>query len=155
MSRPEPEPESVPIDMTPMIDIVFQLLTFFVMTFRIAQAEGNFDITMPRMTAPGRPSDMLPPLKVTLRANDAGGLAEIRFADHGYESFRQLHAAIAELVGPDRGPGSLQQTAEVELDCDPRLNYVHVIEAVTAVSGEVGPRGELIKLVEKIRFTPH
>ena len=28
-------PDKIPIDMTPMIDIVFQLLTFFCMTLRV------------------------------------------------------------------------------------------------------------------------
>ena len=37
----------VEMQMTPMIDIVFQLLTFFIMSFKIVAAEGDFDIKMP------------------------------------------------------------------------------------------------------------
>ena len=33
---------SVKIDMTPMIDVVFQLLAFFLMTFKVAAVEGDF-----------------------------------------------------------------------------------------------------------------
>jgi biopolymer transport protein ExbD len=39
--------EKVEIPMTPMIDIVFQLLVFFIMTFKIVSQEGDFNIKMP------------------------------------------------------------------------------------------------------------
>ena len=38
----------VKLEMTPMIDIVFQLLVFFIMTFKIVSQEGDFNIKMPR-----------------------------------------------------------------------------------------------------------
>ena len=37
----------VEMQMTPMIDIVFQLLTFFIMTFKIIAAECDSDIKLP------------------------------------------------------------------------------------------------------------
>ncbi len=33
--------------MTAMIDVVFQLLTFFVMSFKVASLEGDFSVKMP------------------------------------------------------------------------------------------------------------
>jgi hypothetical protein len=59
-----------------------------------------------------------------------------------------------DLIGTDRGPGSLQETTEVELDCDYDLHYEHVIQAVTAVSGYLDNNGNVVKLVEKIKFAP-
>jgi biopolymer transport protein ExbD len=35
-------PNKVELNMTPMIDIVFQLLIFFIMSFKIAAQEGDF-----------------------------------------------------------------------------------------------------------------
>ena len=35
------------LNMTSMIDIVFLLLVFFVMTFKIVELEGDFSIRMP------------------------------------------------------------------------------------------------------------
>lgn len=147
---------NIPIDMTPMIDIVFQLLTFFVMTFKIASAEGNFDIKMPQHARAAGPPDpnQLPPFKVLLKATPSGGIGEIRFGNNSFANFNELHKAIAEAIGPDRGPGSVQSTAEVELDCDYALKYENVIKAITAVSGEVAPDGTLIRMVEKIKFSP-
>ena len=38
---------AVAIDMTPMIDIVFQLLVFFILTLQITAVEGDFNVRMP------------------------------------------------------------------------------------------------------------
>ena len=147
--------DKIPIDMTPMIDIVFQLLTFFCMTLRVSSAEGDFNIKMP-LAAPraGLPDpNQLPPMKVRMRADGSGNLVELSLNDRsfsGHDRFKQLHNYIASLVGE----GSLAASAEVELDCDFRLKYEYVIEAITAVSGTVGPDGQIIKLVEKIKFAP-
>jgi biopolymer transport protein ExbD len=143
------------IDMTPMIDIVFQLLSFFIMTLKIGAAEGDFNIKMP-LAAPraGTPDDnQLPPMKIRLRADSAGNLSDLLLNDRsfaGADRWQQLHNHIASLVGD----GSLAASAEVELDCDFALKYEHVIEAITAVSGRIGPDGQIVKLVEKIKFAP-
>lgn len=148
-------PDKIPIDMTPMIDIVFQLLTFFCMTLKVAAMEGDFNIKMP-LAAPraGTPDpNQLPPMKVRLQADSSGNLIALSLNDRtftGQDRFRQLHQQIASLVGE----GSLAASAEVELDCDFGLKYENVIEAITAVSGTIGPDGQTIKLVEKIKFSP-
>jgi biopolymer transport protein ExbD len=148
-------PDKIPIDMTPMIDIVFQLLTFFCMTLKVAAMEGDFSIKMP-LAAPraGLPDpNQLPPIKIRLRADAAGNLVELSLNDRafaGADRFRQLHNHIAGIVGE----GSLAASAEVELDCDFNLKYEYVIEAITAVSGSTTPDGQLVKLVEKIKFAP-
>jgi biopolymer transport protein ExbD len=149
--------ESVEIQMTPMIDIVFQLLVFFIMTFKIVSLEGDFNIKMP-LAAPseGLPDeDKLPPMKVRLRASGSGELAQISLNDNNFGTdFRSLHNYIISIIGDERGPGSVQETAEVELDCDYNLKYDNVIRAVTAVSGFVDDNGDIVKLVEKIKFAP-
>jgi biopolymer transport protein ExbD len=149
-------PDKIPIDMTPMIDIVFQLLTFFCMTLKVSEAEGDFNIKMP-LAAPraGVPDpNQLPPIKVRMRADPgSGALLELSLNDRSFSGptrWKQLHNHIASLVGD----GSMAASAEVELDCDFALKYEHVIEAITAVSGSVTPSGDVVKLVEKIKFSP-
>jgi biopolymer transport protein ExbD len=145
----------VNIDMTPMIDIVFQLLSFFIMTLKIGAAEGDFYIKMP-LAAPraGTPDpNQIPPIKVRMRADAGGNLAELILNERsfsGADRMKQLHNFVASQVGD----GSLAASAEVELDCDYHLKYEHVIEAITAVSGSVTPDGQITKLVEKIKFAP-
>lgn len=154
MKRARKSDEKLDLNMTSMIDIVFQLLTFFVFTLKIVAAEGDFGIKMPLGTSAGGPSDMLPPIKVRMVANPDGQLAGIRLNERVIESFDALRLEIIGIIGDQRGPGSIQETAEVELDCDSNLNYEHVIDAITAVSGYMDDDKNLVKLVEKIKFAP-
>jgi biopolymer transport protein ExbD len=147
--------DKVAIDMTPMIDVVFQLLAFFCMTLKIAAEEGDFNIRMP-LAAPraGTPDpNQLPPMKLRMRADSNGNLVDLILNERTFSGptrFQQLHNHIASLVGD----GSMAASAEVELDCDYGLKYENVIAAITAVSGDVSPDGQIIKLVEKIKFAP-
>jgi biopolymer transport protein ExbD len=148
--------DGVPIDMTPMIDVVFQLLTFFVMTFKVVEQEGDFNVKMP-LAAPraGLPDDkLLPPFKLRLKASSNGGLAEISLNDKTFSKLNDLRGHISSIIGDERGPGSIQTTAEVEIDADYELQYQNVMAAITAVSGMRGPDGVVTKLVEKIKFAP-
>ena len=149
--------EKIELQMTPMIDIVFQLLVFFIMTFKVVVQEGDFNIKMP-LAAPreGLPDDnLVPPLKVTLTAGSNGRISRITLGDKNFGvDFQQLHGYIAEFIGEDRGPGSIQETAEVEFQPDYNLRYEELVRAVTSVSGYVNREGNVIKLVEKIKFAP-
>lgn len=147
----------IELQMTPMIDIVFQLLIFFLFTFKIAAQEGDFNIKMP-LSAPqaGRPDDsLLPPLKLRLLADENGRLQAdgIQLNDRVFPDFDDLHVYIRSLVGDAAGPGS-SGDLEIEIDCDYQLRYADTIAAVTAVSGYMDAQGNIIKLIEKIRFVP-
>ena len=148
--------DKIQLQMTPMIDIVFQLLVFFVMTFKIAQPEGDFNIKMPQASPKaGTPSDELPPMTIRLRAAEDGSLASIRLNERNVESFGQLRIHIISLVGNEQGPGGDSVSAEIEIDSDYHLKYEHTMAAVTAISGYVNPTtGNVIKLIDKIRFAP-
>jgi len=122
------------------------------MTFKIVSQEGDFNIKMPLSDlTQGQVEPDLPPLKVRLLADATGGLNGIYLHDQPLASFEELHQEIFGLVG---GDAALAEDAEVEFKCDFELNYEYVIQAITAVSGYVGRDGNIIKLVEKIRFAP-
>lgn len=150
--------DKIELQMTPMIDIVFQLLVFFIMTFKIVAAEGDFNIKMP-IGAPreGLPDpNQLPPMKLRLRADSNGELVQMQLNQKGFkrEDWGALRGYIIGVLGDDRGPMSIQDSAEVELDCDYNLHYEHVIDAITAVSGYRDDNDKIVKLVEKIKFSP-
>ena len=150
------EEEKIELQMTPMIDIVFQLLAFFIMTFKIVSLEGDFNIKMPT-SAPseGTPdSDALPPMKLRLTSDDSGQLSSIVLNERKFESFDQLHQHVLSLLGEETGPGNLLEGAEVEMDCDYDLRYEYVIAAISAVSGERLDKEHIVKLIEKIKFAP-
>jgi biopolymer transport protein ExbD len=147
--------DKIPIDMTPMIDIVFQLLTFFCMTLKIVAAEGDFHVRMPAEgTMQGPPITSLSPIHIHLKANDAGECTRVVLADlefSGADRWDRVHNHLARVVGE----GNLASEAEVELHCDPQLHYEHAMAAITAVSGRINPGdGEIIRLIDKIKFSP-
>jgi len=148
--------ENVTLQMTPMIDIVFQLLVFFVFTFKISLPEGDFNIRMPSASASAssEPSET-PLLRVRLRATPDRELAGVQLGDVAFEGqapFAQLQAEIRALVGDAAGPGAADQEVEIEADYD--LKYRYVINAITAITGYIDDNGQQHKLVERVRFAP-
>jgi biopolymer transport protein ExbD len=140
----------IKIDMTPMIDIVFQLLVFFALTLKVASLEG--DVAMQpsaererRSAAPA----LVPPLAVALLADEHGGLRSVELNGRQLSGLAQLHDEVAAILGPDP---ALAKETEARLDCDPHLAYQHTIAAVTALSGTRLASGEIQPLVGKVRF---
>lgn len=148
--------EDVKLQMTPMIDIVFQLMVFFVFTFKITLPEGDFNVRMPAQAgAAAMPSD-LPILKVRLTAKENRDLGGVLLGDvqiTGADPFGQLRNRIRGMVDDSAGPGAIDQ--EVEIEADYELKYKYVMEAMTAITGYRDPAtGEQHKLIEKVRFAP-
>ena len=130
---------------TALIDIVFLLLVFFVMTFRVVLPEGDFRIDQARQA--GAPQDVPPPeslpVRVRLRADAEGRLAAIELGERRLEDLAELRRAFRQLAA--------ESEPEVELDCDAALQFEHTIRALTAVSGYV-ERGEIVPMTCKVRF---
>ena len=147
--------DKIAIDMTPMIDVVFQLMSFFMCTLKVVAPEGDFDIRMPLgAAAAAAPDDQqVPPVRVRLTADGGGSLAGIAMNGATVSDFEELRRKVVGLVGTDTGPNSLAEKTEVELDCDYGLRYAETVKAVTAVSG-MKRDGQIVELIKKIKFTP-
>ena len=105
--------DKIELQMTSMIDIVFQLLIFFIMTFKIVLPEGDFNIRMPLASEETAADiDETPALNLRLRANDDGTLAAVLLGDISFgaesDSFARLHAHIRGLVDDSGGPARLR-----------------------------------------------
>ena len=148
-------PDKIDINMTPMIDIVFQLLAFFIMSLKIVTMEGDFNIKMP-LGAPqeATSNNEIPPIKIRLTANPNGDINSISIGERALASYEGLHQHIINLVGDPRTGSTGAADAEVEIDADYHLKYENVIRAVTAVSGVRTADGHVVKMIEKIKFTP-
>ena len=155
MARRESKFERINPDMTPMIDVVFQLLTFFMLTLKSVIPDGDFDIRMPLgAAAAAAPDDQLvPPIRVKMTAAADGRLAGMTMNGSPVRDFADLRTKVVSIVGTDTGPNSLAENTEVELDCDYGLSYENVVQAITAVSGMVRD-GQVVELIKKIKFTP-
>ncbi len=117
----------IDINMTPMIDVVFQLLTFFMLTLKTVVVEGDFNIKMPLGAAAGAADDIpLPPLQVRMTATPEGRLAGVRLGERTMlgpellEALAGTDAAIeAALANAKADPGGLaaaRQARQVAVD---------------------------------------
>ena len=147
--------DKIEINMTPMIDVVFQLMSFFMCSLKIVAPEGDFDIRMPlgKSAAAVVDDQQVPPIRVKLSAGGDGSLASISMNGNPIADFDELRKKVVSLVGKNRGPDSIADKTEVELDCEYGLKYVNVVRAITAVSGSVQD-GQIVELIKKIKFTP-
>ena len=153
-NRDDRSEDKIELQMTPMIDIVFQLLVFFIMTFKIVTQEGDFNVKMPLAAAAGAEVDPTAlDMKLRLTSNGDGELTGIKLNDREFQAFEDLHRHVIGLVGGDQ-PDSFRESAEIEIDADYQLKYSYVVEAMTAVTGYRNDDGDIIKLIEKIRFSP-
>ncbi|MCE2751578.1 MAG: biopolymer transporter ExbD [Pirellula sp.] len=146
--------EKVEMQLTSMIDIIFLLLIFFVMTFKIAAQEGDFNIRMPIGGGAGAADTTNLPIKLRLRSNTDGELVDIVVDDTRSfgNDFGKLRAFILQQTGGD-APPSPEQGPEVEIDLDYNLRYSHVITAISTITGQ--RQGDQIqRLVERIKFAP-
>jgi biopolymer transport protein ExbD len=147
--------DKVAVDMTPMIDVVFQLMSFFMCTLKVVAPEGDFDIRMPLgVAATATPDeDPVPPIRVKMTAGPDGRLASMSMNGTDVGTFEELRKRVVGVVGAGNGPSALAEKTEVELDCDHGLDYVNVVKAITAVSGQVKD-GQIVEMIKKIKFTP-
>ena len=146
-------PDKIAIDMTPMIDVVFQLITFFMLTLKDVSVEGDFDVKMPLGPSQGAvQDDPLPPIRVKMTAAADGSRAGLSMNGQPVGDFDELRRRIVDLVGT--GPGSKADEAVVAVELHLGLAYDNVVAAITAVSGMVQPDGTVVDLVKKIKFTP-
>ena len=152
------DPEEIKINMTAMIDIVFQLLVFFIMTFKVVAMEGDFNIKMPLASESADSLDEELPDLITVRldAGENGNISSITVDDSEIlreaTMFSDLTSIVEERLAAEGDPERTSET-EVEFDIAYNLKYSYTVQAIAAVSGKVLPDGEGIKtLIKKVKF---
>ena len=154
--RHKSDESKIETQMSAMIDIVFQLLIFFMLTLKIVAEEGDFDINMP-VGAPSQQTDDVPKVeyKVRLLADGEGRLRDIQVGENSMGNdipacFQRLNNNVRSWA---LSGGTYSDDLEVEIDADYQLHYEYVIKAISACTGYVdGDRK--VKFLEKIKFAP-
>lgn len=148
--RPRSASAKVEMQMTPMIDVVFQLLSFFIVSFKVIQSEGDLAIKMPASTTEGAIADVAfdVPLRVQLLADQQGGLAAIEVVHERLADTTALRHYIESIAAAS--PQDVDRLA-VDLVCDPGLHYTHAMAALTAVSGKRA-EGKILPLARNVRL---
>ena len=153
--RGKSDSEKIEPPMAPMIDVVFQLLIFFMLTLKIIEPEGNFNVNMPINSKPTTTQDIPQiDLKVKLQATESGELAMVSLCQqqlgNGTQAFQRLNSEILRMIGRPGNP--LTEDMEVEIDADYNLHFQYVISAISACTGRLGEKGNVVRYVEKIKF---
>ncbi|MBR4834393.1 MAG: biopolymer transporter ExbD [Thermoguttaceae bacterium] len=158
--------EKTELQMTSMIDVVFLLLAFFVITYKTPEVEGDFGIRMPVEAQSNQAPtlDELTPVVVRLTADSRGELSGIRFGDAALGDMNALRSAVYRYINQNgvafsdaysgAGTPEFRDDLEIELDCDPALRYRYAVQAITAVAGYLNSEGQIVKMVDKVKFAP-
>ncbi|HMP79095.1 MAG TPA: biopolymer transporter ExbD [Pirellulaceae bacterium] len=152
--------QDIRLNMTAMIDIVFQLLVFFIMTFKITAMEADFNVRMPLASEQvARPDEVLPTvIRVNLRAGGDRHIAgvdvdnEIQSMTFDQSDMFQRLTEFVERTLAREGDASTAPEVEVEFTIAEALRYKYTVMAMEAVSGKVLPDGTTKRLIEKIKF---
>lgn len=141
--RPEP-PEEVMFPVTPMLDMAFQLLAFFVLTFQAPSAETHLDLHLPAtpLAMPGAPKGKAEPLPsrrvdtdlendlfVRAEADDLGDLRSIRLGEATLPDLKTLGDRLRRYVEILEG-----RPLRVRLVADDHLRYEEAARVLAACS---------------------
>ncbi|MFQ5490237.1 MAG: ExbD/TolR family protein [Phycisphaerae bacterium] len=117
------------LNLAPMIDVTFLLLTFFLVTTTFKRAEGVFAAALPRDA--GAPSAALPISPIVVRINqDSPGGYQIR-VDNATRSPQTFDELARFLVDFQANPGFDRQTPVV-IYPGPTVEWDHVVNAWNA-----------------------
>lgn len=159
-SKSDNSDSEIKLNMTAMIDIVFQLLVFFIMTFKVTAMEADFNIRMPASSVTP-PTEIIndPPttIFVNLRAGQERNIAGIDVDDginqksfDGTDMYVELTNFIEMAITAEGDPSSVEEM-EVEFTIAESLKYRYTVKAIESVSGKI--EGDTVKtLIEKIKF---
>lgn len=131
-------PSDVEIPITPMLDMAFQLLTFFVMTFNPTPVEVQYtmnllpgkSVTQPQAeTESNSPSDDLPAelktITTNLFADGSGQLARVTIGENEVEGMDALRAKLQEILNDPAVPFDQAMIAS-----DPALHYGEIMRVI-------------------------
>ncbi|MDO4630618.1 MAG: biopolymer transporter ExbD [Planctomycetia bacterium] len=162
MARKREPSKRVQSDMTPMIDMVFQLLIFFILTLNIVDPEGDFYLRLPKPgSAQAQQNDMMTkPLRITLVSNTDGDLTRVHVGNKACKmrtstdpDENDVRAKIRAEMGNAAGA---PEDFEIELGWGgpgaTSLKYRYVLKMVGICTGEREPDGSVKTLVQKIKF---
>jgi biopolymer transport protein ExbD len=131
----------IEIPVTPMLDMAFQLLTFFILTYRAAPTEGQFSMNLlPAQKATDiskeAPKDALPSidatlrtLKTVLRAAPNGLIGEMMLNDQPISGMEELKK---ELEGFVNDP--ILSFDQAVISVDPQLKYSELMKVIDVFS---------------------
>ncbi len=140
--------EAVELNLAAMLDMAFQLLTFFILTFKPAPVEGQINLRMPppqsitpiaggkkagEDTSNTDPLQGLNTLVVSLAANPKdGSIASMQVEQDLVATLPRLDAKLQSIFGVDASPKD-----QVLIHVDSRLTYAALMSVVDVCTRQV------------------
>jgi biopolymer transport protein ExbD len=126
MARKKPEIEEVKVELTPMIDVVFLLLIFFIVTMKFKVLEGKLETELPKDVGvnSGEVEDLLEKLEIKITANPtAENGMTIAINDLKIPNLQTFRSRIADFI-------RLDSEQKATLYPGPKVNYEQVVIVV-------------------------
>jgi biopolymer transport protein ExbD len=111
--RAEDKPTEVTLPITPMLDMAFQLMFFFLATFNpISQKEGQMDLSLPAKSDPAakKPEDVKPTSEA--HKEEVDDKADLTITIRGYQDQKNKGQISALAITTTAGTKTLQGTEE-------------------------------------------
>jgi biopolymer transport protein ExbD len=148
------EAPEVEIPVTPMLDMAFQLLTFFIFTYHPSDMEGQMEMMLPgggtykaqkqEDVSPDAMSDPDVDAKsqITLRVKtqhgeEGGGAIQFPIEIEGLSkdtanTLKDLEAKLIAMRGGEKGDKSEGQSDSVKIEAEKRLKWAFIVEIMDA-----------------------
>jgi len=142
--RPADPPLDVDLPITPMLDLAFQVLLFFILTYHPSQLEGQMEMTLPdaakaqaanpKDAKDSMPGDLELPAEITVVVKTQhdgthdGGISQITVQEPaGPKDVSDLKELRKYLSGIRKG---LTNQDDIKLQADSSLRYAYVMEVM-------------------------
>lgn len=149
--RKRRQQDDVELNLAAMLDMAFQLLTFFILTFRPAPVEGQVLLRMPppvpvtkiageqagRDESNKNPLEGLNTLVITALSNPDGSLKQMAVGESAMGNVAAFGRKLASIIG-DPGSGFDQVIIQV----DSRLRYDALMSVIDVCTQQKLPSGE-------------
>jgi biopolymer transport protein ExbD len=118
--------------MTPMIDVVFQLLIFFMVGMKMKVPDGILEAHLPKDRGPGvRQQDedplKLPEFRIRILRNEVENRVDILFEGRRCESIEDLGEKLKLL-----GAGGGLESVPIVIDGSPKIEFRYIIGVLNA-----------------------
>lgn len=128
----------IDINMTPMIDVVFQLLTFFMLTLKTVIVEGDFNIRMPLGASAGAAEDNpIPPIIVKMTASPDGRLSGVQLGGKGVAGQDLLNEIASADAMVDTAMEAARQGNKGQLNAARRAKEVAAQKLTQAIQAQI------------------
>lgn len=156
-------PGEVQMNLAAMLDMAFQLLAFFILTFRPTPVEGHFQLHMPpavpqtnieqstdaNSSTGGETSAFVETLDLYITADNRGQVTAINVGQQTVVAGRLTGDALGKLNANLRSNFGIQESPyeRIQLHVDRRLHYDELMKVVDVCTRQTLPDGSQMRQV--------